>query len=295
MSTLYTTSNGLRQDLSNAFRLIAEAKGKIVGKIGTAKASQKLHEFVCDRIVAPTANAAAIEGASFSAVTVRSFDTQNNYTQIIREDFGISGSMEASDYAGIPSQLAYQKKKAMKSILIKLEYAVINGTGNSGASGTGREMKGIVAMANANAMSSTASSATFAVASSGPGIINNCLKAMADVGEEPDFMLVSNTNKISVDSWTGSNTRYMDAHKGRLPMRISVFESSFGDIEVVSTKLIADTTVVMGVYDALKVAYLRKAFSELQAKSGDVFPVMTLLEATLELLSTKAAYALTLG
>jgi len=291
----YTNSSGLKQDLLNALKLIQEDKTPMVSRLKTSTAKQRLHQWVSDRITTPAANAAAVEGAAFNASAAAAFTTTDNYTQIVREDFAISGTMEASEYAGVSSTVSYQKQKALKSIGTKLEYAIVNSTGNTGTSGTAREMRGFAYFGTASGNTATASSGTALGTSAGENAFVDMLQALYDDGVEADFAYMSLASKRQIDKWTASSTKFVESKTMKLPAMVNIYESSFGIIEMIFSAIVPNSAIYAAPMDALRVAYLRKPFSEIQGKNGDAFPVMVLLEATLEVLDPLAVGKVTLS
>lgn len=288
----YTNSAGLRQDLLNQIKLVQETMTPLVSKLKTAVAKARNHEWISDRVSADTTPDGAVEGATFSATDADAFTSSVNYCQIIREDFAISGTMEASDYAGITSFVAYQKQKNLKKIGVRLEGSIINGTGNSGASGTARIMKGFAAWSTAASHYSTANTVALTAlgSSTGENMVLSVLEAMYKLGVESNFLYCSPAAKRQIDKWSTAVTKYVDMNqsKGVMPTRIAVYESSFGVLELMYTPSAVDTALYVGDMDALRIAYLRKPFSEVQGKNGDAYPVMVLLEGTLEVLDPQS-------
>jgi hypothetical protein len=74
-----------------------------------------------------------------------------------------------------------------------------------------------------------------------------------------------------------------------------VYESSFGVTELLFTPSMPANVLAMGLMDDLRIAYLRRPFSEAQGKRGDAWPVIVLLEATLEVLNPYSVGYLDLG
>ena len=300
----YTNNGGLRQDLLNQLKLVQESKTPLVSRLKSSVAKQRTHEFASDRITTPADNNATgqvtIEGADFSAVACANFTQSVNYTQIVRQDFAISGTMEASEYAGIASAVAYQKQKALRSIGLGLEVAILQGTGNSGTSAVGRAIKGLSQWAidgfTYTAATATAASSTFAT-SAGEEKFLDMLQNLFAKGVDINFAYVNGAVKRQMDKWTLNVVKYLDIakEKGTFYAKIAVYESSFGVTELMYTPSQAVATVVAGDMNDLRIAYLRRPFSEAQGKRGDSWPVIVLLEATLEVLNPYSIGLITLG
>lgn len=300
----YSNSAGLRQDLLNQLKLVQESKTPLVSRLKSSVAKSRYHEFVADKITTPADNNAAgqiaVEGADFSAVAVDNFTQSGNYCQIVRRDFAISGTMEASDYAGVASSVAYQKQKALKVIGVGLEVAILQGTGNSGTSAVARSLKGLpqwaVDAASYTSATATASSSTFAT-SAGEEKFLDMLQALFNKGVDINFAYVNGAVKRQIDKWTLNVVKYVDMAKseGTLYAKVAVYESSFGVTEILYTPSCAVANVIAGDMNDLRIAYLRRPFSEAQGKRGDSWPVIVLLEATLEVLNPNSLGLIQLG
>ena len=286
--TIYTNTGGLRQDLLNALKTIQEAQTPLVSRLKSSVATQKLHEWPSDRINVATTNNAAVEGADFSAAAVQNFTQSTNYCQIVRQDFAISGSMEGSGvYAGIASQVAYQKTKSLKKIGMDLEWAILQATGNSGASATSaREMVGLPTWA-ANAYSAVSATATIAItalgSSSGESKFNDVCQALFNKGVIPDFAYTNGQGKRQVSAWTAKVTPYHEMQDKKLPAQVAIYEGDFGVIEFLYTPN-SGANLIVGLMENLRIAYRRRPFSWVQGVRGDSWPVIVLGEATLEVL-----------
>jgi hypothetical protein len=290
----YTNSGGLRQDLLNQLKLIQESKTPFVSRLKSSVAKQRYHEFVSDRIPTPADNNAAgqvaVEGDDFNPAVVANFNQSGNYCQIIRRDFAISGTMEASEYAGIASNVAYQKQKSLKAIGVGLEVAILQGTGASGASGIGRSLKGLTqwALDGFSYTSATGSvDATAFATSAGEEKFLDICQALSVKGVEINFAYVNTVIKRKMDKWTLNVVKYDNVadKKGTFFAKIAVYESSFGTTELLFTPSASAAAVIVGDMNDLRIAYLRRPFSEAQGKRGDSWPVIVLLEATLEVLN----------
>ena len=267
----YTNSTGMMPSFVKAMKLIMQSKTPLFTDLKESKAVQKLHEFYYDRIANPTADNVAIEGEVTTVSAPLDISMGTNYCAIYKRAYGVSGTQEATSFKSIANYLAYQKERAMKQVAMDIEYGLVNGTVASGASGTARAMNGLVAWANtASASTATASSATFGSAT-GELAFNTLLAAQyANTPiDEPNFVLISPTNKIQLNKWTSTNTRWVPAGDKKLVATIGIYESSFGTIEVFLHNLVGNAYVVGGNMDTLYLAWLRRPFSEPLAKTGD--------------------------
>jgi hypothetical protein len=290
VTTSATNTGGLKQDLLNLLTTIQETKTVFVSRLKASVAHQRVHLMPSDRVKLPTTVAAvsAVEGAAFSPIQVDDFTQATNNCQIIPYPFTISGTMEASDYAGIASTVAYQKEKGLKYIGVALEMSLVQGVLTNESGVTGRQMQGINSWATTNIAYSGASATitTGNIVAAGEASFNAVCQALATKGIEPNFAYMSHSNKTLVDQWTGKVVRYIDQTngEGRLPVRLAVYEGSFGDIELIHTTAQVFSQITIGDMDKLRIAYLRKPFVKIMGDTYDGWSFQVLAEATLEIL-----------
>jgi hypothetical protein len=281
----FNEGTGLKQSLLDVMLLIVKDKVTLVNKLKEGKKPlQPVHYFDVDTIAKPSSNNAAVEGASYTGVEPADFTQNYNVTQIIRKNYSISGTMEASEYAGVKSRLAYEKKKALKQIGLDLEYAIINATGATGASGTAREMRGLAYWGSANtAATATASSGTALGSTAGESVVTDILEALYELGSPANTILMSAASKRQIDKWTANGaTRFYMVESGKMNAMINVYESSFGRVELMMNTFVPDTAIYPMDTEAVKISYLRKPMTGALAKTADSMDFEALLEATVE-------------
>jgi len=286
----YTNATGLKQSLLDAMKLIVKDKAPLIMKLGTGmKPKQKAHLFDVDSVAQPASNNAAVEGADADNSTPDDFTQNTNYTQIIRVDYKISGTMEASEYAGVKSQVQYQKKKALKKIGLDLEFAIINATGEVGDATTAREMYGFAHWATANTAGTSTCASTAFGGTAGQDKVDDVLETLLEDGATPDCILLSAANKREVVKWTNQGaTRNLLSKDTTLTNTIDVYNSTVGKVEVMLHTMVGDTNVYVMDSREFKIAYMRKPKTEPLAKVGDSHRFMCLLEATLEVHNPEA-------
>ena len=286
----YDNATGLKQSLLDAMKLIVRDKAPLIKRLGMGmKPKQKNHLFDVDYVAQPTANNASVEGADAVESTPADFTQNTNYTQIVREDYKISGTMEASEYAGVKSQLAYQKKKSLKKIGIDLEYAIINSTGAAGNASTARQMRGFAHWATANTAATATVAGSALSASTGQNAVDGVLEVLFEAGGASRLILLSILNKRRISDWTNAGaTRQIFTKDTTLTRTIDVYTSVMGKNEVMGHTMAGDTNVYCLDDREFKIAYMRKPFSTPLGKVGDSHRFLQLTEATLEVHNPEA-------
>ena len=144
------------EDLTDVLVVMGQMKTPMFSNLSKTKASNVLHEWPMDSYAAASTSNAQIEGFDYAFGALTAATRGQNYTQIFAKLGKVSRSQRASDPAGYKDEYAHQVEKALKEIGRDIEYALINGTGAvSGATGTARELKGILAWITSNISTGT--------------------------------------------------------------------------------------------------------------------------------------------
>jgi len=258
----------------------------------------------------------AVEGADYSYDSTTTPDRVFNVTQILRQDIGVSETQRAVNAAGFKDAYAYEIQKATKRLAIKLEKTVFAAlTTATGASGTGRVMKGFQAFITTN----TAYAGTNAGTSVGDathdgqltaGDFNDLLETIYKAGGNPEQVYVSPKVKRQISAFTvpgaaagTPHARNIAAMDKKLVSAIDFYDSDFGLIQIVldrwvpestnATTATASATATGGQMFFLqrnmnRLAWLRPMVHQLIGKRGDSVAGIVVGEVTLEVLNEKA-------
>jgi len=236
------------------------------------------HEWQTDALTAATSNA-AYEGADFVFAIPAARSRTGAYTQIFTKTLEVSGTMQAVDVAGVENEFTYQMKKRMKEMATDIEKALFTGTGNSGASGAARELKGIFSWISTNSETGTGGG-TEALTET---MFNDILQTIYDAGGSPDVAYCNSFQKRAISAFATSSTRYQEpGQAGKLYNYVSVYESDFGVIDIKLDQF-CDTDKVAVLDSSLwRVAVLRGVKSVDVATVGDSKRGALVGELTLE-------------
>ena len=222
--TYNETNKSLREDLLDIIVNISPTETPMLSAFKKSKAVATTHEWLTDTLGTADASRVA-EGALFSnAANVATARTRlSNYTQINREVFEVSDTMDAVDKAGIKGgEYEYQLARALKILALAMEVDVVNGTLVLGSAGVARGAKGVIPWTTTN------------VDTAGGGrdltedIYNNSLQAIFVKGGNPDTTYVHGTQKRAISAFDSSNTRNIEASTKKLIYSVDVYESDFG-------------------------------------------------------------------
>lgn len=179
-----------------------------------------------------------------------------NQTQIIRTDGNVSKTLDAVDHAGFGTRMAWEQMKRTKEFKNDVEWSCILQSGNTGDSGTARQMKGALALIQTvvSALSSAVLSET---------IYNDFMQLVDAEGGKVDEIYVGSWLKRKISAFTANSTKNIDAEDKRLVNRIDVYDGDFGRQKIFKTRELsstgASTAKLMGIQsDLWKFGWLRK-------------------------------------
>jgi hypothetical protein len=274
---------GIREDLTDIVTTISPVDTWVTSNTGNKRATQRYHEWQRDALKSAAVNK-FIEGDSASALAITPRVREGNYCQIVRKVWQISDTDMAVNTAG-GSEDSQQLTKHLKELARDIEYAlVINGSSASGASGTARQLKGLLGWISTN----NETGAGTALEALTEDMLNDALSDIWAAGGEPSNILVGGFNKRQISGFT-TNTRNIAATAKELNAAIDIYESDFGRLAVrlhhqLNTTA-AGTLIILGDMSHWNKAWLRPVKREQLARDSASTKYMVEAELTLESLS----------
>lgn len=248
---------GNREDLIDVITNISPSETPMLSRFGKASASNTYHEWQTDVLKAASATG-YVEGVDTDAVSATPSVRTGNYTQISKRVFRVSKTQQAVVSAGRSNEFNYQKMLALKELARDIETSIHDNTGNSGASGTGRTLKGVRSFISTNVETGTDTGTEALTAT----MLNDLLQSIWDDGGRPNAIYVAGWQKRKISGFTTPNTRFIDSKDKSFVQSISVYESDFGVQQVILDRY-ATTTELLALQDDLwKIAFLRSPYSE---------------------------------
>lgn len=283
----------IREDLLDFITNISPEDTPFLSMLQTSVAKSTNHIWLEDSLINPVAALSKAEGAAFSSGTMVDPVRFTNFTEIVRQDFEISGTMDAVDHAGMANQSAYQAMKAMKDVGNAIEFSLIQGQQNAGSTGVARVMDGLQIFADSSGAiagpndgnGATNVTAVGADGPTEPELVTG-LEAIWNNGARADTALVNSAMKKGISGFTTTTRIHHqggpdDPHK--ISRNIMQFESDFGTIDIFLERYVdALDTGYIFQRDLLATAWLRPIRMERLAKAGDSERYMIYGELTLE-------------
>ncbi len=168
--------------------------------------------------------------------------------------FRVTETQEAIDHAGRASEYAYQASKALKSLARDMEKTLHDGTGNSGASGTARELKGVRAAITTNVVTAATGSTTAALSTTN---LNLLLRTIWAAGGTPNAIYVNGSQKEAISAFSTPITRNIDAASKRYTAVVNVYDSAYGPLDIILDRYCTTSELLALQEDQFKVAFLR--------------------------------------
>lgn len=281
-----------REDLLDLIGDVTPDSTPLATMLAHSTAQNTLHEWLEEYITPPTSVTYAAEGAAATYTGLSSPVRRNNITAIIDRVYRVSGTERAVNLAGMDDPLTYQASKALRSWKMDQEFTLVQGSLVSGASGTARQMAGLV-----NVITTLATNRT-----SGTSLSETEFQDMAQASWEQggneytfDLVLVPAGLKRKIDGFTAGNTKYVDAADKKLTAPVQVYETSFGVHRIMQHRYVPSAAATPGPRflgikeDLYRIADLRKPFREELAKDGDRENGHVIGEFTLEYLAERSS------
>lgn len=263
---------GIREDLIDTITNISPSENWFTKNSGMGrKATATYHEWQTDVLPTATSNA-HVEGEVASAAAITPTVRTGNYTQILVQDFSVTDTNESVNAAGRPSEIAYQKAKYTKALANDLEYAfIVNSASVSGASGTARQLKGVLGWIATNVTTATTATSASAISETDFNATLNLIYAQG--GQEPYTALCGMVQKKAISAFTGNNTRFNEIEKAKIQSTVNVYEADAGKVIIKKHRVLnaspnLGTVIFLGDMDLWQKSWLRQKGWEMMARVG---------------------------
>ena len=242
---------GNREGLLDVLTYISPTNTPLWSSLAKKAVSATYTEWLTQALPSATSNA-AVEGAAWSAGTVTARVRTGNYSQILKKCYTISRTQNNVDKAAVADEIAEQRKLALLNLARDIEYALINGTGNSGASGTAREMKGIRSFISTTNTTGTGTGSEDLTES----MFNDCLQAIKAQNGDPTDVYVNAFQKRQISQFKGreGNVTVMDNASAKAAYNVvDMYYGDFGSLSIHYHNLATTSEVLILQQDMFQV------------------------------------------
>jgi hypothetical protein len=200
----------------------------------------------------------------------------------------VSDTEIAIPHYGQNDPFEYQTQKKLIEVARDIELAAIAGTRASGASGVARSMDGAIVLITTNKTAQT--SGTSFTEDTFNSLVAGVYAGGTD--EEVDLIMVNSYLKRVIDKYATNTTKYLDAEDFKQVLRVDVYQSSYGQHEIIMERNVPAGAVLGVDTSKWRLAWLtgrRMAIKPL-AKTGSATKALLEGEATLEALAEKSSF-----
>ena len=293
---------GNREDLENFIYSISPTKTPFMTGCAKDKATAHTHEWQTYALASASAANAQIEGDDFANTTVTPTVRLANSCQLSWYAFGVSGTQQAVDRAGVADEMAFQLtkfsarlKRDMESQLTQNKASTTGGAGSARVSGSLESWLSTnwTTMSSPTSAASPGFSSTGVVAPTDATIqvtvseanVKSIIRQCYTQGGEPDQIMVGPFQKTKVASFAGiSSTQFQtqtDGEAATIVAGANWYVSDFGTFKLVPNLFQRERTVLVLDMDYWAIAYLRRFEKNKLAKTGDADRMSILTEYTL--------------
>lgn len=302
-SKAFDTSGGvLKEDLEDLIYDISPMDTWFLNNSGRGKCDSTTHEWLTDTLTAASSTNKFIEGDAYSAQSRTLPSRLKNYTQISRKEFAVTGTVAATDNAGMDQLFAYHTMRAGKELKRDLEACMLSiSAASAGGSTSPRVSGGVpnwiyelnhIKLTGQTVWSTTAPVSGFATATN-PGAsttaiteadLKSALGKAWSCGGEVDTLLCTQATYGLLAAFTGMATRFRNVDAGKQAQIIGSsdsYVSAFGTHKIRLSRYAPVATLYALDMSSWSVAYLRGFRTVDIAKISDEDRRMMLAEWTL--------------
>lgn len=237
----------VREDLLDVITNLSPQETQLFSGMKKSVAKSTLHEWPVDSYDAVTNTSTdkkSVEGADFGAGDVTNPTRKNNHTQIIMQDWKVTGTEMAVDHAGMSNPKDYHQAKSMVHWKHKAEWSLIHGVDTAGNASTAREMGGIFNKITTNSIDAASASLT-------ETLLGDYLQLSWQAGGNVDAAYLGAKLKRRVSGFTAGGTKNYDQTDKRLVNAIDIYESDFGVVKLFMHRFIDSVVAAANTFNLL--------------------------------------------
>ncbi len=287
-------AKGNREDLSDVIYMITPTDTPFLSGIPRTKAIATKHEWQTDVLAAAGANA-VLEGDDATTDATTATVRLSNTAQISDKVPRVTGTQEAINKAGRKSEMSYQVAKRAQELKRDMEKILLESTALvTGGVSSARKLGSINAWTTTNisvgAGGSAAGTSLGGTTKRTDGtkraftedLLKAALKLCWENGGDPECIMLGSFNKQAASGFTGNATRFKGAEDKSLMAAIDIYDSDFGELQIIPNRFQRARDVHILQKDMWAVAYVRPFQLWDLAKTGDTERKQLLVEYTLE-------------
>jgi hypothetical protein len=286
-------SAGEAEDFSNLIYDISPIDTPFLSSIDSTDATAVLHQWQTDALANASATNFVEEGLAAAAEAATATTVLSNTCAISDKVPRVSGTQQAIAKYGRQDEMSYQVYKRARELKRDVESVLLENNAEvaTRASGTASEVGGVPAWLTSNVDSGSG----FTIGGLGntaytdgtpraftEAQLKTALQSCWTAGGDPDTIMLGAFNKRTFSTFTGNATREVSASDKELYASIDIYDSDWGEMQVVPNRFQPSDMVFAFQTDMWAIAYLRPFQMHDISKTGDNETRQLLVEYTLE-------------
>jgi hypothetical protein len=276
----------IREDLENVVYKLSPTETPILQAVGRdGKFEQPHHEWSQVELAAANEDNKEIAGNDVTNDAPTTPTRLGNYTQLMDKVAGVASTNEASKAAGNVQKMAKQILYKTQELKRDMEKRLLaNKAAVPGDGSTAGETAGIPSFLRSNVsrgvgganptLSGTTTGYPNAAATNGTqrafteDLLKPVLQSAWENGGNPTMVVVGGYNKVQASGFTGNATRNKKAEDKKIVAAIEVYESDFGQLQIVPSRQTVARQALILDPEMVEVGWLQKMRNEALAKLG---------------------------
>ena len=246
-TNLMTTYVGIgnREDLIDYIFNVDPLDTPAVSMFQRATARAVLHEWQTQAYAAAAANA-QLEGDDVDAEAATATVRLSNTCQISYKVPGVSRTQNVVRHAGRESEMSYQVDIRLAELKRDFEFNIMRNTAENTGSATVQRVAGSIdtwyETNVSRGVGGTSGGAGNTAATDGTQraftetLLQGVIQDVWTNGGDPDCVMVGAFNKRAMSAFTGNATRVKTAEDNRLVASIKIYESDWGELQVIPNR-----------------------------------------------------------
>jgi hypothetical protein len=226
-----------------------------------------------------------VEGGNLTTDNVKARATHTNYTQIFQQGYSVTGTQEeVAKLGGITSDMDENMGDALKELALDVELAFLTSTtATAGNAGAARVAGGLQAFISTNKLDNSATPRAYTEA-----LLKSAIQKSWAAGGVPKWVVQSGDNQNIFNGFKGGNLSNQDAKTKKTVAAVDYYVSSFGTVQAMPHRQMANTDVYVLDTQYLQTGYLRRFKDEPLPKTTDAVKRNILGELTFIVKAEKA-------
>jgi len=256
---------GNKEDVTGLVTMISPEETPLFSMLPQGKATNTTHSWLNKALRAAKVNT-TVEGGNLTYEAAKARTKSYNYTQIFQQGYSVTGTQEVvAKFGGITSEIDDSMADAMKELALDVELAWISeDEKEDGDASTARIAGGLPAFISTNKMANSGADRTYTET-----LLKSAIQKCWTAGGVPKYVYQSGDNQNIANGFKGGNLTNQDAKSKKVVAAVDVYVSSFGTVNFVPHRQLANTEVFVVDAQYLATDFLRRFSDEELPKTTD--------------------------